>query len=785
MTTSQISANDRGIAGGRDVIHSILVTGDHNIFFIGDYTRLRDAYITPWEIYDRLQVEHFVGRQWLLQAIDTFISQHDCGYIILEAEAGLGKTAFLAWLARQRGYIHHFVGAAPGTEKADICLLNLGAQLVLAYQLHHNILPDKYALPDPSKQPYLLSKLLKLASETLAKEEKIVIVIDGLDKANSVETMNVLGLPDILPENVYFLVSTRPGYVSLTPETPHQWLHILPGQKENLTDLQQYLQNLNLGLTRREMSALLSKCDGVWIYLHYILQEIKNGLRTPQSLDNLPIGLIEYYTKYWRKWQGEALWYDAYLPVLETLAAARQALPLERLLSWSGISLRKEVLRNLLGVKWRAFVGTTGNPSAPGYQFYHATLNEFFEGRWQVGSMADEPFVADLREHYQLARDRIFQVLEQEVGNANLTDKSRRAAALALTRYNWLSERFAISESGSLISAATLLSYLNLAGLFLELSTGEQADFSTPVLNLPEYQKGMAQIITALLEGPGLTESQQTGLLLYHAIISAQLGEIERDADKKSQLFEYARSDYLKVKPRLESAIAVGADLAASQRDYARVLLGIGNITLALGEQSADEQLDPTQVDIAQQYFQSAITAWESSGKQNTLLGVSIYEAKSYTFSLQEDWVNGINCYRDALRLLEPLQSTDSAAFAQFSAKILSTAVSIHVGRGSQARKKTEAAAAYQEGYTCAQQAIQLLEDGLSFTILMAVAHDNAATCLINLWETGGKSLLPEIPDTKQSARQHWQDAAELAHELGYIDVEQRCLANIEEYCKP
>ena len=260
MNDSPISATDRSIVGGRDVIHSILVTGDHNNFFTGDYVSLREAYKEPWEIYDRLKGENLISRQWLLNDIDTFISKNDRGYLILEAEAGMGKTTFLAWLAREYGYIHHFVGSAPNTEKTTACLLNLGAQLVLACQLHHNALLDMIALPDPAKRPYLFSKLLKQASGLLSVGEKITIVIDALDKAHIEEGMNVLGLPDTLPPGVYFIVSTRPVRLRLSPEAPQQWLHLRPDQKDNLADLQQYLQNLDIGLTPREKSALTSRC---------------------------------------------------------------------------------------------------------------------------------------------------------------------------------------------------------------------------------------------------------------------------------------------------------------------------------------------------------------------------------------------------------------------------------------------------------------------------------------------------------------------------------------------
>lgn len=107
-SSSGVSAPaDGSVVVGRDVINSIINTGDHNQFFIGDYERLRDAYIEPWPVFERVNLSHFVGREWLLAEVDAFLRDHDRGYFILEAEAGLGKTAFLAWLVRQRGYIHH------------------------------------------------------------------------------------------------------------------------------------------------------------------------------------------------------------------------------------------------------------------------------------------------------------------------------------------------------------------------------------------------------------------------------------------------------------------------------------------------------------------------------------------------------------------------------------------------------------------------------------------------------------------------------------------------------
>jgi hypothetical protein len=110
LTTAQ---GDRTVVVGRDVINSIIVTDDHSQVFTGDYERLRDAYIEPWSVFERVNLDHFVGREWLLREVDAFLRDRDRGYFVLEAEAGLGKTTFLAWLVRERGYIHHFTELVP------------------------------------------------------------------------------------------------------------------------------------------------------------------------------------------------------------------------------------------------------------------------------------------------------------------------------------------------------------------------------------------------------------------------------------------------------------------------------------------------------------------------------------------------------------------------------------------------------------------------------------------------------------------------------------------------
>src|SRR5262250_331984 len=76
------------------------------------------ARLDPRQVFADVDLDHFTGRDWLAAEVDDFMSRHECGYIFIKAKAGLGKTAFAAWLARERGYVSHFSRTADSPEAA-------------------------------------------------------------------------------------------------------------------------------------------------------------------------------------------------------------------------------------------------------------------------------------------------------------------------------------------------------------------------------------------------------------------------------------------------------------------------------------------------------------------------------------------------------------------------------------------------------------------------------------------------------------------------------------------
>lgn len=424
MIQSAKASGERSVVVGRDVINSIINTGDHNRFFIGDYVRLKDAYIEPWPVFERVNLDRFVGREWLLAEVDAFLRDHDRGYFVLEAEAGLGKTTFLAWLVKQRGYVHHFVELARGLEGVGAGLKNLGAQVVLAYHLEaweaDGVLPGAAARPD------YLARLLKLAATQRQDDEKVVLVVDALDEAGTPTGENVLGLPQVLPEGVYVIASQRPVAVALQVDaasTARRVFRLAAGSDENQADMRRYLEGAamwsGIGAALRAsgyspeqfVETLMVKCRGVWIYLHYVIHEIERGERTPLDLDGLPDGMTQYYVRYWRRWRDadEIAWYESYLPLLATLAAAQEAVSARRLREWTGVTLALPQFERLLNERWRPFLALSEAEEGTCYRYYHATLTEFFGGQIEKTLLneADATMSDELTQATQAAHGRL------------------------------------------------------------------------------------------------------------------------------------------------------------------------------------------------------------------------------------------------------------------------------------------------------------------------------------------------------------------------------------------
>jgi len=340
----------------------------------------------PQPVFTDVRLSEFVGREWLFDQVDRFLTEQACGFVIIQADAGLGKTTLAARLVQQQGFLSHFT--CLGGKSATAALRNLAAQLITRFDLH-DLAPGN-VVPEWAHTTDRFATLLNHAAQKVtATGERIVLVVDGLDAAEPVETGLPLGLPAVLPEGAFVIATCRPG-TALPVESPNLWLSITPGQAENTTDVHHFLSRtaqepviairlVEAGVPAEKFVAtLLQRCGGLWVYLRYILDEIRFGYRTITDLDDLPQALVEYYTQALRVGQDDQQWEHVGLPVWAALAAAQEPLTLETIACLSG-SLDPGAVRRLCESRYQPFLTVT-NTHPRRYAIYHTSLREYLTG---------------------------------------------------------------------------------------------------------------------------------------------------------------------------------------------------------------------------------------------------------------------------------------------------------------------------------------------------------------------------------------------------------------------
>jgi hypothetical protein len=234
MSDPSVSAEPGGFSSKGDITVKKLVTnnvsmrdskgvqvGDGNIqvnnsyYLQGNFEVLSNAVQShPETYYDFLDLTRFAGRTELMAQVNEFIVKHRHGWVVIQGEAGVGKSALAAQLVSSNGWFYHYTWFT-GAKNPENVRKNLAAQLISVFRL------DQYVpggnLPSTAAEPKFLGDVLQeVAAERdkVAPGRPIVLVIDTLseiDPENQVDTP--LGIPSAeeLPHKVFVIVTRRPG----------------------------------------------------------------------------------------------------------------------------------------------------------------------------------------------------------------------------------------------------------------------------------------------------------------------------------------------------------------------------------------------------------------------------------------------------------------------------------------------------------------------------------------------------------------------------------------------
>lgn len=215
----------------------------------------------------------FVGRQKAIDRIDQFLQTHKSGYLAIVGEAGIGKSALLAHEVKKRGAVHHFVDDKQNSAKDEVFLRCIVEQL-----------RQKYGFEFEERTPISVSEwniyFQKWMKKACTKEEKLVICVDALDEAQHYGGSDSLlkYLPHVLPENVYFILTSRPEFkkedITFLDSTVFECYELSP---LNSNDIENYLVYTGRSPSKHRLEQKYKELHENYDLLSEKIEELRNA----------------------------------------------------------------------------------------------------------------------------------------------------------------------------------------------------------------------------------------------------------------------------------------------------------------------------------------------------------------------------------------------------------------------------------------------------------------------------------------------------------------------------
>jgi hypothetical protein len=389
-----------------------------------------DMLISEWPLlaldvqeHEILLPQQLIEREWLLAVIDAFCREHDRGYFFIEGDAGMGKTTFAAWLARKKRCAAHFAQIDPDAGTTKVALRSLGAQLIAAWNLHE--LAPGMALPkDAGSAGWFRTVLLAAARrrDEAAPGTQIILVADALDAAADPTPGHLpLSLPGRLASGVYVVATARAGGLPHKPGQEEYALHVLDGARdENMADLQRYIARsaaersvadaiAAADVTLEQFtSLLLERSLGSWIYIRYVLEEIRHDPAKAGELPALPHGLKAYYDSNVGSLCEGPDGISLHIPLLAALAVVAEHVDVVTLAAFAGVGDR-QLVQHALDRTLRPYCSVTRLPGELRSRFRigHPGLGEYLRGRLGGPAADDGRAGASTRATESLLREEL------------------------------------------------------------------------------------------------------------------------------------------------------------------------------------------------------------------------------------------------------------------------------------------------------------------------------------------------------------------------------------------
>ncbi|MGB8192795.1 MAG: toll/interleukin-1 receptor domain-containing protein [Chitinophagaceae bacterium] len=338
-------------------------------------------------------ITDFVGREHVYTAFEKFKAANKHGCFTIVGDPGEGKSTILMEYARRNACVAHFNKRAEGNNHARHCISHIAAQLKSLFGI-----PIQPVPLDPAEFSAYWLELFRQASESVERKDQqegvashMVIVIDGLDevdRAADPEGVNVLFLPRYLPKGIFLLLSKRREILPFVNDAPQQVFDLKDFPEQNRKDIEAYISKkineddaLNQWIDERQLKPadfvqqLADSSENNFMYLHYILPDIANGLYSKMSPDKLPVGLQGYYEDHWRRMgmQQKPL-PQLKLRTIYVMSVMRR--PVSRQMLSNILQQDATVIQSILD-EWSPFLHQQLQDAQLCYSIYHSSFLDF------------------------------------------------------------------------------------------------------------------------------------------------------------------------------------------------------------------------------------------------------------------------------------------------------------------------------------------------------------------------------------------------------------------------
>jgi hypothetical protein len=347
-----------------------------------------DEYPTEFKSLIKEKVRSFCGRQFVFDTFKQFCEKHTRGYFTVVGDAGMGKSTIAAKYIWDNKSPCYFNIRSDGRNRTELFLDSIRKQLSKPYQLQN---ADKANLAD----------LLEQVSKKLPKSEPLVIVVDALDEVEQETAGNLLDLPTVLPESVYFLLTRRPYTIDKkrlsAPDVPTEELDLRASQyaslsREDIKDyiwfflnedqeyrnaIRQWMQTRNISETDF-VEQVATKSENNFMYLRYVLPGIAKGEYDDLSLKQLPDGLQEYYQVHWERMGMDKKPQEVKVSILFILVEIGTPIPCEMI---AAIAQQDEYDVQVVLNEWVEYLKPQSIKGENCYSIYHASFLDFLKAK--------------------------------------------------------------------------------------------------------------------------------------------------------------------------------------------------------------------------------------------------------------------------------------------------------------------------------------------------------------------------------------------------------------------